>query len=547
MPAPVNSERKAAAAGRAGIDRLFLTGWAGSLAITIGLFVALFFAFGFWWPYWRSGDMDIWIVYEAFLQNSHLPQEYFDHPGYLTILLLGWWLHLLHAAGLLAADSLPQLPPVSQIAESAAAWMRATQAARILSLILAVGFVAAFAVLLRRVVKDWRAAALAAFALAFSGGLMMEGRIVRTELIGAGLCYAGLLLLIAEAEHPTRRRVAIMGLAALLFTLALLNKVQFIFLLLTFPPVLFTFGRTDERTAGRFWRSKAGIAAAAGAAVVAVALIVWVWPIAGAGLFDPARLARREVVFGTAFPLYQTAIAVWFAGWIAAYAIVYRIATAEAAAALAAVMISACLGLSVLWLRWNAADAAIALNPFEQMLAFASGANPELVHGQAVAGQPLVRAVLSGIGLMLARQTFVFSSSARPTIFLEWAVLAMMLFAWRRGERKVALQAALLVLVSWAVDLPGTFRGLKIEYFIITDPLIIIAAALLVARVPALQTHRFAYPAGAALIVATIAVGVAEPVKHTFQHDAPFDFCVPHYPYTKRIETFSFCATERKP
>jgi len=119
---------------RAGIEGLFVFGWAGSLGLILIFFIALFFAFGFWWPYWRAADMDTWMVYEAFLFNDGLDQTYFAHPGYLTILLLGLWFDLLHAAGLLSVHALFELPPVSDIAASASAWMRATQAARLLSL-----------------------------------------------------------------------------------------------------------------------------------------------------------------------------------------------------------------------------------------------------------------------------------------------------------------------------------------------------------------------------------------------------------------------------
>ena len=35
--------------------------------------------------------MDFWVVYNAFLLNVPLPQEYFDHTGYLSILLLSYW------------------------------------------------------------------------------------------------------------------------------------------------------------------------------------------------------------------------------------------------------------------------------------------------------------------------------------------------------------------------------------------------------------------------------------------------------------------------
>ena len=57
------------------------------------------------------------------------------------------------------------------------AWQRATQAARVLSLLLGLAFVGSFAALLRLWLRDWRIVALAAFMLAYSGGFMMEARI----------------------------------------------------------------------------------------------------------------------------------------------------------------------------------------------------------------------------------------------------------------------------------------------------------------------------------------------------------------------------------
>ena len=57
--------------------------------------------------------MDFWIVYNAFLLNDPLPQEFFDHPGYLSILLLSYWLRALHALGIVQVISLSEMPPLS--------------------------------------------------------------------------------------------------------------------------------------------------------------------------------------------------------------------------------------------------------------------------------------------------------------------------------------------------------------------------------------------------------------------------------------------------
>ena len=90
-------------------DLILIDNWIGLLAGIVGARRFLF-PLGFWYPYWRIADMDFWMVYEAWLFNDGLPQEWFDHPGYLTILLLGNWFRLLHGAGLLDVHALSRCP-----------------------------------------------------------------------------------------------------------------------------------------------------------------------------------------------------------------------------------------------------------------------------------------------------------------------------------------------------------------------------------------------------------------------------------------------------
>ena len=132
------------------------------------------------------------MVYNAFLLNVPLPQEYFDHPGYFSILPLSYWLRALHGLGIVHVISLLALPLVSDAAGFASAWTQATQAGRVLSLIYAMGFVVTFSYLLRALMRDWRVAALGGFLLAFSGGMAMEMRIIRTELLAAALFTSAL-------------------------------------------------------------------------------------------------------------------------------------------------------------------------------------------------------------------------------------------------------------------------------------------------------------------------------------------------------------------
>jgi predicted membrane-bound mannosyltransferase len=149
--------------------------------------------------------MDFMMVYSAWLLNAGLPQEYFDHPGYLTILILSVWFKLLHAIGALDVHALSALPAARDTAAYNGAWTAAVRSARLASLALSLAFVTTFYFLLRRLLHDRRVAVAGTLALAFSGGLAMHARIVRTELLSAGLMTIAVLLLLIAAQSPRMR------------------------------------------------------------------------------------------------------------------------------------------------------------------------------------------------------------------------------------------------------------------------------------------------------------------------------------------------------
>ena len=105
-------------------------------------------------------------------------------------------------------------------------------------------------------------------------------------------------------------------------------------------------------------------------------------------------------------------------------------------------------------------------------------------------------------------------SSPRPTVFLTWLIVPGIVYAWRRGEQLAAIQALVLLLAAIGIDALGVRRGLKSEYFIFTDPLIILAGAVLLDRLSDLRFHRWAYPVAMVLFGLHIAVGQAEPIKY---------------------------------
>ncbi len=140
-------------------------------------------------------------------------------------------------------DAFSAVPPLSDAAGFTDAWTQATRAGRVLSLFTAVVFVVSFTYLLRALVRDWRVAILGGVMLAFSGGMAMQMRMLRTEMLATGLFMTALLMLmVAASRGPRIWRPLVIGCGSLLVTLALLNKVQVLFLIGVLPALLLFVG-----------------------------------------------------------------------------------------------------------------------------------------------------------------------------------------------------------------------------------------------------------------------------------------------------------------
>lgn len=519
-------------------DRLVRFNWPGQFVVIFAGMIVSFLIAGFWYPYWRVADMDFMIVYNALLLNDHLPQEYFDHPGYLPILLLSYWLRALHSIGLIRVDSLSGVPPVSNLAAFDAVWMQLTQAGRVLSLLLAMGLVTAFAYLLRALVRDWRIAGFGGFLFAFSGGMAMQMRTMRTELLAAGLFTIALLMLLVAATRGSRPwRPAVIGLAAALMTLGMQSKVQVFFMICALPILLLPFG-PEPALPGRpqrgFWQTPQTAWPALAAAVAIAALAVFMTKdLIIAGLADNGAVPLRSVGIGAA--TYWVIVAAWIASGMVAYWIVWRVAALEALASMFAALGGALIGLLALYLRLNANNVTVVLHPLETMYAWAAAAEPQLAASHF---QFLLHAIIG----VIERRTFVLQSSSRPTIFLEWFVIAATVIAIGRRRWHLVIAVAALMLTDWGIDTLDMGRHLQQSYFLFTDPLAIIAAALLIANLQDLQQHRWTYPLGVALVAVTIVVSQSEPVKHLFRTGGPEVLCSPEYAaHYRRLARFPFC------
>ena len=508
---------------RDALARLTPFGWNGGLTFILALLSASFFFAGYFIIYWRNADMDFMIVYNALVMNDGKPQEFFDHPSYFTILSVKWWFQAMHALGLLDAWKLSSIPSALNVPAFDAAMTEAVRAGRIVAWLTATLLVAIFAALSRRLFSDWRIALLATFAFAFSGGMAVEMRILRSEMIAASFFIFALMILIIAGRCATIWRPLALAAAAALCVLGMENKIQIILPIAALSFLILPFGASTGAS-GAFWNKSARAWAVVLFAGAASVFFGWLaLPLLAAGM-DSAATAEATIrpLIGGRFGLYQIALLGWIAVCMIAYAAIWRISVTETLAAMFAVVTGAAFGLLALYLQYNVQNVVAVINPIEKMLMFADMPAAGTGDSSLMAAFGLL---LSGLKSVLERYSFVLFTSPRPTVFLIWLIVPGIVLAWRRGERQVAVQAVLLVLLATCIDALGVPRGLKPEYFILTDPLIILAGALLLEKMSDLRFSKWAYPIGVALIVAHVAISQAEPVKHVLKRSGPEYIC----------------------
>jgi hypothetical protein len=503
---------------------LTFLGWRLGLAAIVAGLTASFFLYGYALVYWRNADMDLMVIYNALVLNDGKPQHFFDHTGYITILSVKVWFEMLHGLGLLNSYSLSTMPPASDPQSFDAAMTTAVRAGRLIAWLVSTGCVVVFASLVRAIVRDWRLALIATFAFAFSGGLAVHARILRTELVAACPVIFALMILIVIGRRASLARPLWMALAAALCVLGLDNKVQAILLIGALPVLILPFGEAESASIPA-WRGGRSALSLAIVALLAAAGAIWAAsPLIATGL-DRALLDAagfHPLLFGR-FGIYQIALLLLIGACMLAYAVMWRISAAETLTSMAAVAAGASLALLALNLDYNTGNVIAVFNPLEKMLTFADAGAVTAAHDQSIG--EIIRLVLEGIASVAARYSFVLHPSPRPAVFLVWLVAPGILYAWLRGEKQAAIQAFLLLMAAVGIDALGVRRGLKSEYFIFTDPLIILAGALLLDRLTDLRFHKWAFPIALVLFALQIVVGQAEPIKYAFMRRGPESIC----------------------
>jgi hypothetical protein len=300
--------------------------------------------------------------------------------------------------------------------------------------------------------------------------------------------------------------------------------VQAILLIGALPLLILPFGGAESASVPAWCRGRSALSRAIVAFLAAAAAIWAALPLITTGL-DRALLDAagfQPLLFGR-FGSYQIALLLLIGACMLAYAVMWHISVAETLTSMAAVAAGASVALLALNLNYSTGNVIAVLNPLEKMLTFADAGAITAAH-QSSLGE-IIRLLLEGAASVAARYSFVLHSSPRPTVFLIWLIVPGIVYAWLRGERQGAIQAFLLLTAAVGIDALGVRRGLKSEYFIFTDPLIILTGALLLDRLADLRFHKWAFPIALVLFALQIVVGQAEPIKYALMRRGPESIC----------------------
>lgn len=200
-----------------------------------------FFIRGLFAPYWDVADADSIYIGQATLLNAKFGQQYFDHTGYLYILLLSWWLKISYWLGFVPKPHVWSLLESGQFADQYRAF---TTSARILAFTLSSVFCMGFGVAIWKLIKSLPIALATIALLALSQANGIHAIQIRAELLCAGLFFIALIL--AAKDNLKLSYYFTIGFCCYGSTMAKIQTIPAILMLISALPFLFSSVSSQE-------------------------------------------------------------------------------------------------------------------------------------------------------------------------------------------------------------------------------------------------------------------------------------------------------------
>ncbi len=415
-------------------------------------------------------DQDIILAYNALLFNEGLPQQYFDHTGYVYFLILSTWLKALHVLGLLPISSLGELT-YSQ--SSYGDLEQVIFAGRYLSIVLSSLLATVLFFGMRRFTGSSLIAGMVTLTFVISPGLSFQVLMMRTELPAFLFVLTAFFLGVTPPGKPSYSGHWMLFGTAFFATLGMMTKVQIVPFAVAFPILflIFTFfdQRPEKKSAG--WESPRNpeLAAIALFAVsVPAQLMIW------SQVFLPG--VEKSTIGGW----YQVMVALTVIGATVFYSVFLRLKINQVFLRLAIV----CSGISVAvyfnFFYHNVENTYILANFFEHMSNF-TGLNRLNIYSGGESVQWLVNRFGNGLLYAIERNFDVTRISDRPFVLLYWFVLVGGGGALIRRDNKIAAISFGLLILTIGMESFTFLRGAGDYYRIFNEVWVLIAAGKIVA------------------------------------------------------------------
>jgi len=409
--------------------------------------------------YLFSYDVDIVYVYQALLFNDGLKQDHFAHSGYVYYLILTGWIKALYWLGIVGVERLSELPGPDAFEPFFA---ELVYAGRWLSVVLVTALAVCFYYGVRFLTGNRHVAAAAAIVLAFSPGMVVHSLILRTELPAMLFSLSAFFTLIAAIRARGWHEIRLLVAVGFFCMIAMMTKMQVVFLLLALPVLALAFGERGQPVVGpnddphRRWLAVAFAVGAITFAIPAAAMII-----------------GRIAVKGTG--IYQAVVVIYVVVSIFVYGRLFRRTVRDAMFCAAAIALGVAIGQYVNFVYHNVANTDALANFIEHMSPFA---NLGELRSTGLYQESVLR-FLGFLGAVLERVYLNFDLRRFPVQLIYWYVAVGALVALRRGRYRLAIQCVALLGVAIGMEAFCRLRSYNPTYYIFVVPWILIAAAVL--------------------------------------------------------------------
>ena len=197
--------------------------WYLLIPIFLGI---LFFITNYQRDWSTNADQEFTLAYSAALINGGFNQDYYDHPGFFTIYILGGILGFLKYIGINSISTLNELNSFNPFFDGLT---QITVGARLLSFLTIGLFTLFWYSIAKRYLQNQYLALGTAFIIFFSGSLTLHLSQLRTEPIAFLLLIIAVFFISKLVNTRGYAKIAYFFIALTFFFLSALNKTQIIF------------------------------------------------------------------------------------------------------------------------------------------------------------------------------------------------------------------------------------------------------------------------------------------------------------------------------